>query len=605
MSETDHSGKPSRLEQLLVLLVLGLGLRYWLFHPHEDLKRFFLFSLPLCVVVPFVRPLSRPLESGLDRLNKLCAAHRGWTALLVGLGVGADLLSMAWQTRGQLFLKLHDEHSYMIGARMLAHGRMWTAGYPADVRDFFDTFHVIVGRVYASMYFPGTALAAAPGVLLGLPYWLTPLLLCSAAGAIFYLVVADLFDPVRGLVAVVILLSLRWFAWTALSMMSDAPFLAAELMLLWAWLRWRKNHGGGWAVLIGAAAGYGAITRPIDMLCFAAAVGMAMAWELRRRPPILLRCAAIIVLGAAPFLALQLVQNIGVSGRWNQTAEGYYEAANYPAPMFGFYRFDPARVPQFACPPKQAFMQSWVVELYRNHTPARVLADWYPSRLESLLDVALGNRVLIVLVCLGLISLGDVRRLMLVGAAVLFLVAYLFHVFVLDQYLVPLIPTMICLALMGWDRLERTWPALRGGIRTAMVLLLLTLSISMMPQFDAAANPDIGQFAVEGQINDRLARMPRQAAVVLFRFNPLFTFHADPVYNDDAVRPDDAPIVRTNDLGAERDLQLIRYYARRQPDRVFYIYDLGAAPGTEPLSRALGTARELAGSDHSISIASP
>jgi hypothetical protein len=116
----------------------------------------------------------------------------------------------------------------------------------------------------------------------------------------------------------------------------------------------------------------------------------------------------------------------------------------------------------------------------------------------------------------------------------------------------------------------------------------------MIPPFAAAANPDIGQFAVEGQINDRLARMPRQAAVVLFRFNPLFSFHADPVYNDDAVRPDEALIVRANDLGAQRDRDLYRYYAEHQPDRVFYIYDLGAAPGTDPLSPALGTARELA-----------
>jgi len=591
--------------QLLVFLVAGAALRFWIFHPHEQLNLVFILCVPLGIVVLIIPVLNRRIDAALGWLNLACAAHPAVAAVIVGVGVGAELLLVAWRARGTLFLKLHDEHAYIIGARMLAHGRLWTAGYPVDVRDFFDTFHVIVDRVYACIYFPGTVLANVPGVWMGLPYWATPLGLCAASGAIFFLMVTEMFDAVRGLVAVVMLLSLVWFRWTATAMMSQAPFLLAELVLVWAWLRWRRQRGPGWSALIGAAAGFGAITRPIDMLCFAAAVGIAMAWELRGRRRELLKPAGWIVLCSAPFLALQLVQNIGVTGRWNQTAEGYYESRNYPAPMVGFYRLDPARVPQFACPPKQAAMQDWIVGLYRNHTPAKVLANWYPARFDQLLDITLGNRLLIVLVCVGLLSLGDIRRVMLVGAMVLFLVAYSMYIFALDHYLVPVIPVMICLVMAGWERLERTWPKLRGGIGAAMVMLLMVLSISSLPEFNAAARPDPGQFWAERDVSRRLAQLPPRPAVVMFRFDPRLSFHADPVYNDDVVRPDDAAIVRVNDLGPRRDRDLYRYYAENQPDRVFYIYDLGAGPGTDPLSRPLGTARFLAAQSHSISIASP
>lgn len=596
MKEADKSGKPSRLVQLLVFLVLILSFRYWLYQPCEYLNPVFIASVPLCIVILLVRPLNRRLDSELEWLGEVCAAHRAWAVLLVGAGVFADLMFEAWRSRGLLYLKWTDEHSYMIGARMLSHGRLWLAAYPADVRDFFDTFYLIVDRAYASIYFPGTAMAAVPGVLLGVPYWLTPLVSCTVVGVMLYLVVEELFDSVRGLVSVLMLLSLASFRWTSIMMMSNGVFLVAELLLFWAWLRWRRNHGRGWAALIGAAAGYGAITRPVDMLCFATAVGIAILFELRQKRRLLARTLGLIALGAAPFLAVQVVQNIGITGRWYQTAEGYYVARNYPGFVIGFHKFDSSQVPQLTCPPKQVCLRTWMIDLYRNHTFGNALAHWYPDRLDQLLNVTLGKHVPIIFFFVGLFSLSDIKRLALVGAMALFMGVFFAYVFELDQYLIVLIPGMICLVLMGWDSLERTWPTLRSGIRAAMVLMLTVLSISLLPEFNPGTDPELGIFQGEREIDHRLALLPQRPAVVLFRFNPnTYSFHADPVYNDSVAWPDDALIVRARDLGDERNWKLFRYYAQRQPDRTFYIYDLGAAPGADPLSPPLGTAHELAG----------
>ena len=52
--------------------------------------------------------------------------------------------------------------------------------------------------------------------------------------------------------------------------------------------------------------------------------------------------------------------------------------------------------------------------------------------------------------------------------------------------------------------------------------------------------------------------------------------------------PDDATVIHAHDLGP-RNIEIYRYYAARQPERAFYLYDRGNDTITY-----LGTARELA-----------
>jgi hypothetical protein len=110
-----------------------------------------------------------------------------------------------------------------------------------------------------------------------------------------------------------------------------------------------------------------------------------------------------------------------------------------------------------------------------------------------------------------------------------------------------------------------------------------------LPPPDAISSPD------QRPANRLLANLPITPAVVLFRFDPrVESFHDDPVYNDGVAFPDDATVIRARDLGPEKNRDLIHYYARHQPDRVFYIYDPDARyAGQNPLSPPLGTARDL------------
>jgi hypothetical protein len=77
---------------------------------------------------------------------------------------------------------------------------------------------------------------------------------------------------------------------------------------------------------------------------------------------------------------------------------------------------------------------------------------------------------------------------------------------------------------------------------------------------------------------------------VLFRFAPGDNVIEEPVYNNAAAWPDDQDIVRAHDLGA-RNIEIVRYYAERQPDRTFYRFDRAARTLT-PLGTAPTLLRE-------------
>ena len=89
-------------------------------------------------------------------------------------------------------------------------------------------------------------------------------------------------------------------------------------------------------------------------------------------------------------------------------------------------------------------------------------------------------------------------------------------------------------------------------------------------------------------IDAKLASLPPAKLIVLFRFSPQRMSPDEPVYNPDVLYPDNSPIIRAHDRG-ERNIELYRYYAERQPDRIVYLYDRADDSLTE-----LGNVVELA-----------
>lgn len=283
-----QSSSRSRKLISIVLLAVGaayLGVAYWsdLYNP-TSIGTLALDGIILAAVAAFIPSVGRWIEGLVNWINNALGPHRRSVSMAIGLLMAAYLFTFAYCSRDRLFLKLNDEHAYMIQARMLARGRLWMPPYPPDIAPFFDALSMIVDRVYAPMYFPGTALAMVPFVWLRLPFWTMPVLAASIAAGLLYWVFAEIFDPVRGLLAVLILVSLHVYRDCAILLLADSPFLAAELVLLWAWLRFRRRPLTRYALAIGGAAGFAAITRPLDAVCFALPIGVAIVGQIWRQP---------------------------------------------------------------------------------------------------------------------------------------------------------------------------------------------------------------------------------------------------------------------------------------------------------------------------------
>jgi hypothetical protein len=202
-----------------------------------------------------------------------------------------------------------------------------------------------------------------------------------------------------------------------------------------------------------------------------------------------------------------------------------------------------------------------------------------------------------ILLPVALLALGDIRRLVMTAILALFLFGYALYLFFLDHYVVAILPSMICLVLMSTKVIQKNWPdAKRLGV--FVQLCIVALSLPMLWPFQPVPPVLSSDAADQRPANALLAHLPQTPAVVLFRFDPkVAAAHDDPVYNDTVAWPDDAAVIRARDLGPDQNRAIYRYYAQRQPNRVFYVYDPRLRyEGKNPLSPPLGTAEQLAGS---------
>ena len=402
------------------------------------------------------------LAKAMDRLAEAGRSPSVRLKMAVVLAVVAALYFAATaHLQGRdLFPKTHDDQSYLLQMRLLASGRLWTAA-PAHP-DFFDSFYVITRPVYASLYFPGAALMYVPTIWLNLPTWVMPICVAGAIVGLFFRIVAELVDAPAALLAAMGLVALSWFRIYSVLLTSHEPMLLLGLLMIWGCLRWRRADGArrraGWAVVIGIIAGWAAITRPADALCFATPIAVAMAIDSGRAPGRMVRTAMLLVAGAAPFLSLQAVFNVGVTGNVFETPYSYYLRQDQPNTGFGFQSYDPAARPASTLPQKQAFYDSFYAPFVRRHTPGQTPYWWSTRYLPLAADVTLPGRALILFLPVGLLGLMSRRRWLLPATVPLLLVVYVFNTFFLEHYALMAAPAVLMLAVMGVRQVSAAWP---------------------------------------------------------------------------------------------------------------------------------------------------
>jgi 4-amino-4-deoxy-L-arabinose transferase-like glycosyltransferase len=592
--------------------------------------------LGLIAALAFVPAVHRAVFPLLERLREPSPTARRRIAVGAAIVAGLYFIWTAhWQDR-DFFPKSHDEQSYLLQMRMLAEGNLWMAPHP--LADHFETFHVLVEPVYASVYFPGTALMYFPGVLLegiGWPVWLLPVIASAACVGLLYTIATRLVDGLAGLLAALVLASLSWFRVTSILLMGQIPALLLGLLMVWAWLCWRERlvtssdegtpekgpaapawrgmlADWAWMGAIGAFAGWMAITRPVDALSYALPVGVGILIDLyRRRAPVVARIAslAIIVAAAAPFLAIQIIFNKNVSGSYSTPPFEYYIDKFQPQTSFGFHDFDPDVRPEGTLPQKHALYDLFVVPRAKNHTLGQLPLTWARKYFRFTIDVTLPGRPLLILAPLGLLALGTLPRRVLFATMPLFMALYALYTFYLEHYIIVIAPAAILLLVLSMRALERAWPARRPVIATAVTGSIAFVCIANLPELNRTIRDETFPSAMLRLLRNNFPYTIQGKAVVLVRWTPGRTFsrnyHQEPVYNTEAPWPDDNRIIFAHDLAGSAPVyspqwwranqRIFEYYAQKQPDRQFILFDRGQVDSAAGVPFAeLGRAPELA-----------
>jgi hypothetical protein len=438
---------------------------------------------------------------------------------------------------------------------------------------------LIVRPVYASLYFPGTAMLYVPGIWLHLPPWVTTLAVAGIMIFLLHRVVSELINPPSAWLAVLLMVCCQMFRTLSVMTESQFPLLMFVLLATLSWLRWGSTGQLRWGILLGVSLGFAAITRPLDTLCYALPIGIAVVLQLRKDPKRMPVIAAI-ALSAIPFLCIQIIANHGITGDWLETPFRFYADTDYPGTAFGFHAFDPAVRPVSSLPQKQQLYVDRILPMIQQHQPQylpRILIQ--RLRLTASLATASPFPLLAILLPVALAN----RSRALLSPIFLFVGLYAFYVFFFPHYTIVAAPAIIIGILIGAGELSAVNPKLC----TAVYLFIAATAIAALPQLDPTMQDELFDAPLIHSADLKLAALS-EPSVVLFKYNPARNPDEEPVYNADVAWPDDARIIRAHDLG-ERNSEIFRYYADRQSQRRFYRFD------EKDYSLAyLGTARELA-----------
>ena len=583
----------------------GIGITRWII-------------IALAAASALASPVSNAIHSACEKIRHPSPKAIDWATLSIGVLSAGYFIFTAFAQDRDLFPKTHDDCSYAIGMQMLARGHLWMPALPLP--DFFESFYILVKPSYCSKYFPGTALFFVPTVWLHWPTWLLPAIASGACVAMVYRIITEIVDGACGALAALMMVSLSWFRMLSVMLMSNVPMLLFALLLYWAWLRWRKNHGWGWALAMGAFAGWGAITRPIDAIIVTLPVAVGIAYDLvqseetRRNLKIWFTTILLTIAGAAPFLALQIVFNVGVTGRAMETPYEYYIHRFQPNTDYGFHTLDPNATVQSTLPEKQEYYQRWVKPFIFNHQPANIARAWWRKYLPMLVDTTMQCRLLLVILPVGLLGLSGLRRWIFWAMLPAFILFYIPSTFFLEHYCVLVAPAVILGILLGGMALAQAWPRFERRIFSAFVMAVVAISLTSLweinhpvvaldgpivnllhlpKQSDTSISDETFRSPELRMVNEALPQFVHAPAVVLFTYHHGGNFFEEPVYNTDVAWPDDAPIIRAHDLGP-RNHEIFEYYARGGPHRTFYRFDFELLKQKKDPLIELGKAADLA-----------
>ncbi len=174
---------------------------------------------------------------------------------------------------------IQDEIAMHFQAKVFAKG--WLYAPTPPLVDFFDyEFIVVDGPRWYGKYFPGPSLLMVPGVWLGAPWLVSPILAALAAVLMYWIGEGLIHEKVGRVAAVLMVLSPSRISLFAMMMAHPACMVSLALFTL-AMIRLVRNPRAiGWAAAAGSGLGFAVLCRPLTALAIGGTVGILAALKM-------------------------------------------------------------------------------------------------------------------------------------------------------------------------------------------------------------------------------------------------------------------------------------------------------------------------------------
>ncbi|MBN1488766.1 MAG: glycosyltransferase family 39 protein, partial [Phycisphaerae bacterium] len=446
----------------------------------------------------------------LDRL--LWRTNQRWFLLITSIiGFGLN----AWFSYYALDHMPHigDEVAMHFQAKNLALGQFYAKAPPEELTPFFDHEWIVhhKGRWFGR-FFVGPSLVLVPGIWLGVPWLMNPIL-GGITILIFYALGRELLNEKAGRIAVLLALispfRMGSFGW----MMSHGGcILLMSLFALYLIKAVRDPRRYRYWIIAAIAGGAAVHFRPITVIAMSVPLGLVGAWRCRwRQVSVLSVLAFVLPLGC--FAALFLGYNYAVTGDMMRT----------PFELWG-------QNEQLGFGPDKG-LDYWPSHMGRGHTPAKGL-DFINMNLDAMGVSLLGWGRGTLLLMVAALCLRWRRANFLLAVATIFSLAFIYFfyysasvIYDMPRYWSESMAFMFLLAVggltslrlvVGWslrlfgvsDSGRRT----RAGLWIAAVGLLVIGAGQIWPEFLAFHGNKI---LVDPTVRETLARQPLTNALVV------------------------------------------------------------------------------------------
>jgi hypothetical protein len=487
-----------------------------------------------------------------------------WAPLAAGL-LAALAVCVVWGSLNPVPV-MHDEWAYWLQADQYAHLHWKVASPPAP--EFFEQLYVLVTPAFAAKYPPGYALLVAPGFALGMPA-LMPLLLAGATGALVFALARRVAGNLAG--------ALTWVLWV--STFGNLRFRAAYfsesvtsfcwLAAWWALIEWRATRRTRWMVVLAAAIGWGAITRPATMFVFAIPVAVVVIRDAAREKK--WRDVAIGVVAGTLVLGVLPLWSAGTTGNWRVTPLALYTKQYLPFDVPGYTVNETP--PERPLPPEMEYVRTFLHDIKKDQASTPAWATAMDRTLLLLRDSFGGWRLPFAFAfLLGLWALGAAGWFAL-GTSGLLIVAYLSQAHTSDWvvYYLETMPVIAFAAALGVARAVRVMEHAERGVPRWLAPAAALAGAALIARDVSAARDTLGKISAHTRMfTAGVAALPKKPNIVFVRYAAQRNMHIALVANRGMLSDADSWIV--HDRGAD-DLRLFGL----AKGRTAYVFDEATA----------------------------